>query len=238
MDNTRILTAGARTYAKKRKQRKEQVEEICFDDSVRREFLTGFQKRKQERRLAYKKRADEKARQERLEERKMRREAREEMAQQRIDEYEEYAKRLRRERGESSSEEEEEEEEEENKEKKKEETNTAEGDPWAVDSVGTGHVSSFKGGSTATTVTVISEMDDEAEVDAAARESVKARAKAAEQRKKTSEETIVQQEMEKLERSLSKQNKPKKFRYETKAARRATIAKSKSAKAKYHKKSK
>lgn len=35
MDNAQILTAGARAYAKKRKFRDEQVQEIKFDDEVR-----------------------------------------------------------------------------------------------------------------------------------------------------------------------------------------------------------
>jgi hypothetical protein len=35
MNNTQILTAGSRIYAKKRKQREQQVEEIRFDEAAR-----------------------------------------------------------------------------------------------------------------------------------------------------------------------------------------------------------
>ncbi|KAJ2161699.1 hypothetical protein GGF46_001292 [Coemansia sp. RSA 552] len=49
-DNTTVLTRGARVYAKKRRARRAQVEEVQFDPKERRSFLTGFHKRKVQRR--------------------------------------------------------------------------------------------------------------------------------------------------------------------------------------------
>ncbi|KAG9286615.1 hypothetical protein G9A89_005383 [Geosiphon pyriformis] len=49
MDNITILSTGAQIYAKKRKRKREQPKEIVFDDAARKEFLTGFHKRKVER---------------------------------------------------------------------------------------------------------------------------------------------------------------------------------------------
>ncbi|KAJ1915754.1 hypothetical protein IWQ60_008341 [Tieghemiomyces parasiticus] len=49
MNNTSLLTQGAAIYAKKRSFRKQQVEEIKFDLSDRKEYLTGFSKRKKQR---------------------------------------------------------------------------------------------------------------------------------------------------------------------------------------------
>ncbi|CAO3626416.1 unnamed protein product [Mucor hiemalis] len=47
--NTDILSAGSKVYAKKRKAKKETVESVDFDNASRTEFLTGFHKRKVER---------------------------------------------------------------------------------------------------------------------------------------------------------------------------------------------
>ncbi|KAJ1929509.1 hypothetical protein IWQ60_001121 [Tieghemiomyces parasiticus] len=49
MNNTSLLTQGAAIYAKKRSFRKQQVEEVKFDLSDRKEYLTGFSKRKKQR---------------------------------------------------------------------------------------------------------------------------------------------------------------------------------------------
>ncbi|KAJ2357947.1 hypothetical protein IWW50_003408 [Coemansia erecta] len=49
-DNTRQLTRGTRALAMKRKARQQEVEEVSFDAKARQTFLTGFHKRKVERR--------------------------------------------------------------------------------------------------------------------------------------------------------------------------------------------
>ncbi|KAJ1855750.1 hypothetical protein LPJ73_002292 [Coemansia sp. RSA 2703] len=73
-DNTAVLTKGARIYSKKRKARKEQVEEVSFDPKDRRTFLTGFHKRKVQRRERAVEQAKLREREEKLLLRKERRE--------------------------------------------------------------------------------------------------------------------------------------------------------------------
>ncbi|KAJ1899514.1 hypothetical protein LPJ66_002062 [Kickxella alabastrina] len=81
-DNAAVLTSGSKVYAKKRKARKEQVEEIEFDPKARRTFLTGFHKRKVERRETAIEQAKQKEREELL---KLRRERREQQQEALID---------------------------------------------------------------------------------------------------------------------------------------------------------
>ncbi|CAG8527811.1 658_t:CDS:2 [Paraglomus brasilianum] len=50
MDTLNILSAGPKIYARKRKRKSQQVKEIVFDEQARREYLTGFHKRKLEQR--------------------------------------------------------------------------------------------------------------------------------------------------------------------------------------------
>lgn len=83
-DNAAILTAGSKAYAKKRKARKEQVEEVSFDPDARRTFLTGFHKRKVQRRERAIAQAKAKEREEHLEMRREKREQRKEMLAQKI----------------------------------------------------------------------------------------------------------------------------------------------------------
>ncbi|KAJ2805751.1 hypothetical protein H4R21_001138 [Coemansia helicoidea] len=83
-DNAAVLTRGAQVYARKRKARQEQVAEVQFDSKDRRTFLTGFHKRKVQRREHAQAQAQEQAREERL---KLRRE-------QRVQKKEELAQRL------------------------------------------------------------------------------------------------------------------------------------------------
>ncbi|KAJ1719933.1 hypothetical protein LPJ53_005376 [Coemansia erecta] len=73
-DNTAVLTKGAQIYSKKRKARKEQVEEVSFDPKDRRTFLTGFHKRKVQRRERAVEQAKLREREEKLLLRKERRE--------------------------------------------------------------------------------------------------------------------------------------------------------------------
>ncbi|CAG8442365.1 17157_t:CDS:2 [Acaulospora morrowiae] len=49
MDNLTVLTEGSKVYSEKRKRKKERPTEVIFDETARREFLTGFHKRKLER---------------------------------------------------------------------------------------------------------------------------------------------------------------------------------------------
>ncbi|KAI0312974.1 nucleolar protein 12-domain-containing protein, partial [Amylostereum chailletii] len=76
--NTKILTRSHNIVASKKRQKREQVKEILFDDDARREFLTGFHKRNLQKKEAGKKRAIEREKQERLE---MRREKRRMLAE-------------------------------------------------------------------------------------------------------------------------------------------------------------
>lgn len=102
ISNTEILTAGAKAYAKKRRKKEKVVESIEFDPASRkyvvcypawgpmlivdlRDFLTGFRKRKQERKRKAKEKYDERLRQEKIKDRAIlraerRREVEEKMA--------------------------------------------------------------------------------------------------------------------------------------------------------------
>ncbi|KAJ1666156.1 hypothetical protein EV178_002552 [Coemansia sp. RSA 1646] len=77
-DNISVLTKGHKTYAKKRKARREQVEEVQFDPEARRTFLTGFHKRKVERQEQARALARQREREERLEMRRENRQAQKE----------------------------------------------------------------------------------------------------------------------------------------------------------------
>ncbi|PKY47750.1 hypothetical protein RhiirA4_463112 [Rhizophagus irregularis] len=70
MDNLTRLTGGSKIYAKKRKHRIEQVPEIVFDETARRDFLTGFHKRKLERKAKAKENALQFSKQEKAKARK------------------------------------------------------------------------------------------------------------------------------------------------------------------------
>ncbi|KAJ1736880.1 hypothetical protein LPJ72_000994 [Coemansia sp. Benny D160-2] len=83
-DNISVLTKGHKTYAKKRKARREQVEEVQFDPEARRTFLTGFHKRKVQRREQAIASAKQKEREERLELRREKRQAEKEQLAQKI----------------------------------------------------------------------------------------------------------------------------------------------------------
>ncbi|KAJ2699695.1 hypothetical protein H4R19_005519 [Coemansia spiralis] len=81
-DNAAVLTRGAQVYARKRKARQEQVEEVAFDSKDRHSFLTGFHKRKVQRREVAQAQALEQAREDRLvQRREQRAQKKEELAQ-------------------------------------------------------------------------------------------------------------------------------------------------------------
>ncbi|KAJ2842722.1 hypothetical protein IWW36_005802, partial [Coemansia brasiliensis] len=73
-DNTKLLTRGSRAVAMKRRARQKEVEEVQFDAKERHSFLTGFHKRKVQRREKAAAEAKAQKRQEFLQIRKERRE--------------------------------------------------------------------------------------------------------------------------------------------------------------------
>ncbi|TEB38414.1 hypothetical protein FA13DRAFT_1726094 [Coprinellus micaceus] len=66
-NNLALLTQSHNAIAAKKNARRGQVKEIVFDDDARRDFLTGFHKRKKAKADAARKRAQERAKQEHLE---------------------------------------------------------------------------------------------------------------------------------------------------------------------------
>lgn len=89
--NREILTKGDTVYARK-KLNKHGVDEVKFDPEARKEFLTGFHKRKLERKEKAKERQKEMERQERILERQRIREERKEMMEKNISQFNEAMK--------------------------------------------------------------------------------------------------------------------------------------------------
>ncbi|EPY50231.1 rRNA processing protein Rrp17 [Schizosaccharomyces cryophilus OY26] len=83
MDNTALLTRGGNVYDKKR-GRKQHQEEIIFDKEQRKEFLTGFHKRKVERQKHAQAMTEKQQREEKREMRKLVREQRKKQLEERI----------------------------------------------------------------------------------------------------------------------------------------------------------
>ncbi|KAI9322687.1 nucleolar protein 12-domain-containing protein [Dichotomocladium elegans] len=142
ISNTEILTAGAKVYAKKRKSKAQRVERIDFDPDSRKEFLTGFHKRKVERKKKAKEKYEERLRQEKIKERASLRAQRKWQVQQKMDEMDAMMK------GQLSDDEE---KAETVFTKDEEESTKAKEEPI---------VKEFKSEATLTTVTVIEDMDD------------------------------------------------------------------------------
>ncbi|KAG0028748.1 pre-60S ribosomal particles component [Podila clonocystis] len=145
MSNTQLLSSGADIYAKKRKARQEQLTEVTFDPDARKEYLTGFHKRKVHRQNVARELAKQREHEEKLEARKEARAARKEMQEEKAQEYEKYRKQLKIKYGEALSDDENDEnvfsgDEEETKEPKE---------------------AKFKTKTTLTTVTVIEDMDQD-----------------------------------------------------------------------------
>ncbi|KAJ2721020.1 hypothetical protein GGI07_004259 [Coemansia sp. Benny D115] len=214
-DNASLLTSGAKIYAKKRKAKKEQVEEVSFDPKARRTFLTGFHKRKVERREKAIEQAKQKDREELL---KIRKETREQQQQEIVD-------KLRQSRAEygldTSSDEEDTEGEEEEEE---EETEVLEDE------------------NSVTTVKVLRDFDPRdlaleegflekkytpQELIQQLKKKVSRRARLAEQQEQEAEK---EKEAQRKKKQAGKRNK--KFRYETKAKRAVRGAKEKAGNAK------
>ncbi|KAJ3513789.1 hypothetical protein NMY22_g14938 [Coprinellus aureogranulatus] len=80
VDNLAALTQSHKAIAAKKLARRGQLKEVIFDDDARREFLTGFHKRKKAKADAARKRAQERAKQEHREERREARQALREQA--------------------------------------------------------------------------------------------------------------------------------------------------------------
>ncbi|KAI8053657.1 nucleolar protein 12 [Gilbertella persicaria] len=86
MKNTDILSAGSKVYAKKRKAKQETVEYVEFDPEKRSEFLTGFHKRKLERKKKTREKYAQLEREEKLRNRKEAREQRQRLADKNVQE--------------------------------------------------------------------------------------------------------------------------------------------------------
>ncbi|KAI8987982.1 nucleolar protein 12-domain-containing protein [Mycotypha africana] len=84
--NSDILSAGSRIYAKKRKAKKDIVESVEFDEASRKEFLTGFHKRKLERKARTKEKYARLAKEEKIQARKEAREERKRLANKNVEE--------------------------------------------------------------------------------------------------------------------------------------------------------
>ncbi|OBZ85711.1 Ribosomal RNA-processing protein 17 [Choanephora cucurbitarum] len=133
--NSDVLSAGSKVYAKKRKAKQETVEYVEFDPAKRSEFLTGFHKRKMERKKKTIEKYAQLEREEKLRNRKEAREQRQRMADKNV---QEMAAMLRGHVDEPDSFQSEEDDEEEDKKPV---------------------VQEFKNKSTLTTVTVIEDLD-------------------------------------------------------------------------------
>ncbi|KAI0051193.1 hypothetical protein FA95DRAFT_1554767 [Auriscalpium vulgare] len=70
VSNVAVLTRSQQIVAAKKRQKREQVKEITFDDDARREFLTGFHKRKLAKKEEGKEKAKLREKNERLEARR------------------------------------------------------------------------------------------------------------------------------------------------------------------------
>lgn len=68
--NVELLTEGAAYIQRAKRARQDQVESVSFDDEARREWLTGFSKRKKAKADERRARAKDRDRKEHLEERK------------------------------------------------------------------------------------------------------------------------------------------------------------------------
>ncbi|KAH6913956.1 nucleolar protein 12-domain-containing protein [Coprinopsis sp. MPI-PUGE-AT-0042] len=80
--NIATLTQSSKVGAAKRRAKRNEIKEVLFDDEARREFLTGFHKRKKAKADAARQKAKEREKQERLEERReIRKELRERATQ-------------------------------------------------------------------------------------------------------------------------------------------------------------
>ncbi|KAI0682976.1 nucleolar protein 12-domain-containing protein, partial [Cytidiella melzeri] len=87
--NLSVLTKSHNIIAAKKRARKDQVKEVLFDETARREYLTGFHKRNVQKKEAKKKNAIEREKQQRLE---TRREHRKLLAEQATKNYREVEK--------------------------------------------------------------------------------------------------------------------------------------------------
>ncbi|KAI0818480.1 nucleolar protein 12-domain-containing protein [Trametes gibbosa] len=86
--NLSSLTKSHTIVAAKKKAKREQIKEVLFDDSARREFLTGFHKRKLQKKENAKNKALEREKQERLEARREQRRMLAEQAAKNVEEVE------------------------------------------------------------------------------------------------------------------------------------------------------
>ncbi|KAG0218369.1 nucleolar protein 12-domain-containing protein [Mortierella sp. GBAus27b] len=244
-NNAQLLSSGSEVYAKKRKARKEQIAEVTFDVEARKEYLTGFHKRKVHRQNVARELAKKKEYEDKLAARKEAREARKELQQEKIQEYEKIRRQLKIKYGEALSDEEDEtvfsdsEDKEDNGSKEPKQ-------------------SKFKTKTSLTTVTVIEDMDQDDGTfglpmnSAATMEKAKKKrsregngdddddqeanddeddavdedeSKRKKQRVGSSSATTLKGARKAAKEKGEKQEKKKKFRYEGKAQRRITAYK-------------
>ncbi|KAG0210868.1 hypothetical protein BGX28_008835 [Mortierella sp. GBA30] len=149
MSNAQVLSSGAEVYAKKRKARQEQITEVSFDPEARKEYLTGFHKRKVHRQNVARELAKQKEHEEKLEARKEARAARKEMQEEKVQEYEKYRRQLKIRYGEALSDEDE------------EDTVFSSGDEEKDGEKKEPKQAKFKTKTSLTTVTVIEDMDQD-----------------------------------------------------------------------------
>ncbi|KAF8930364.1 hypothetical protein BGZ58_008281 [Dissophora ornata] len=146
--NAQVLSSGSEVYAKKRKARQDQLAEVTFDPDARKEYLTGFHKRKVHRQNVAREIAKKKEHEEKLEARKEARAAKKEMQEEKVQEYEKYRRQLKIKYGEALSDEEDDEtvfsDDDDSKKEAKEPKQ-----------------SKFKTKTSLTTVTVIEDMDQD-----------------------------------------------------------------------------
>ncbi|KAF9465022.1 hypothetical protein BDZ94DRAFT_1160885 [Collybia nuda] len=87
-NNLALLTQSHTAIAAKKRARRDQIKEVIFDDHARRQFLTGFHKRKLAKADAARKKAIEREKQERLESRREQRRMLRERAKENAEEVE------------------------------------------------------------------------------------------------------------------------------------------------------
>ncbi|KAG2178115.1 hypothetical protein INT43_003368 [Umbelopsis isabellina] len=218
MNNTNLLSAGSKIYAKKRKQKKETVERIDFDFDARKEFLTGFHKRKLERKKKAREIAIERERVDRLQARAEAREERKRLADTNMAQM---AALLRQQNGEDEGE-----EEEDVKFDSDEELDT----PVAAKIEPT--VKEFATPTSLTTVTVIEDLELDDSYQSSAGNKRKAEEHEADQEDDEKETKKIPQKNNKKYADKKPKEKKKKFRYETKAVRSKNQSKAKDNKSK------
>ncbi|CAM0141524.1 ergosterol biosynthesis protein [Umbelopsis sp. WA50703] len=217
MNNTKLLSAGSKIYARKRKLKKETIERIDFDFDARKEFLTGFHKRKLERKKKAREVAIERERVDRLQARAEAREERKRLADSNMAQM---AAILRQQNGED-------EEDDDNVTfDSDEELDT----PIATKTEPT--VKEFSTPTSLTTVTVIEDLELDDTYQSSAGNKRKAEEHEPDQEENEDDNKKIPNKTAKKSVDKKPKEKKKKFRYETKAVRNTNQNKAKNSKMK------